>query len=88
MTMTIDTLGKAARHRMLVTAQCRRCGREARFLASDLAQFYNPGRSLFGLPFKCRECNLGNCKISTSEYLNDRTREIIVWRPMKVKHSN
>lgn len=85
MTMTIDTLGKAARHKMLVIAECRRCGRQARFLAADVANFYNPGRSLESLPFKCRECDLGDCRITAAEYLNDRTREIVVWRPMKLK---
>lgn len=85
MTILIDTLAKAARHRMLVVAECRRCHRKAQFLASDLANFYNPGRDLRTLPFKCRECDVMDCKISPIEYLNDRTREVVVWRPVKVK---
>lgn len=85
MTTTIDTLAKAARHNMLVVAECRRCGRQAKFLASDLVNFYHAGRDLRTLPFKCRECDLMDCKVTSMEYLNDRTRETVVWRPTKIK---
>ncbi len=85
MTILIDTLARAARHNMLVVAECRRCGRQAKFMATDLAKFYNPGRDLRTLPFKCRECDAMDCKISPMEFYTDRTREVVVWRPVKVK---
>ncbi|MBP1850629.1 hypothetical protein [Rhizobium halophytocola] len=85
MTILIDTLGKAARHNMLVQAHCRKCGRQAKFLATDLVRFYSPGRRIETLPFKCRECDASDCRIVPIEFITDRTRETIVWRPTKVK---
>lgn len=85
MTSSINTLSKAARYNMLLVVRCRRCGKEARFLASDLIKFYSPGRSLDSLPFKCRECDVVDNHIRPMEFMNDRTRETIVWRPVKVK---
>ncbi|MGV8939177.1 MAG: hypothetical protein ACOH2J_18825 [Allorhizobium sp.] len=84
-TMTIGTPGKAARHKMQVIAACCKCGRQARFPAADVANFYNFGHTLACLPFKCRECELGDSRITAFEYLNDRARQIVVWRQMKLK---
>ncbi|MGF0536446.1 hypothetical protein ACQQ2Q_00530 [Agrobacterium sp. ES01] len=85
MTSLIDTLGKAARHNMLVVVRCLGCGREAKFMAHELAVFYGHGRVLDTLPFKCLECGVSEKKIRPMEFMNDRTREIIVWRPTKMK---
>ncbi|SMD08377.1 hypothetical protein SAMN05880593_1209 [Rhizobium sp. RU36D] len=85
MVRTVDTLGKAAYHNLLVVAECRQCGRRAKFLAEDLARYYYSDRKIRSLPFKCRECDAMDCKISLTEYLNDRTREVVVWRPMKIR---
>ena len=82
---TIDTLGKAGRHNMLVLAECRLCGRQAKFYAEELATFYGRGRDPRTLKFRCKACNQTRCKISLTEQSFERTAEMIVWRPVKVK---
>lgn len=85
MTRTLDTLGKAIRHNMLVVATCRDCQRQGRFLATDLATFYGHGRDPHSLKFRCTHCNTRNSKITLMDNPYDRTPETIVWRPVKVK---
>jgi transcription elongation factor Elf1 len=81
----IDTLGKAGRHRMLVVAECRRCGRRAQFYAEELATFYGRGRDPLSLKFRCTPCASTHCSITLIEQSFERTHEKIVWRPVKVK---
>jgi hypothetical protein len=82
---TIDTLGRAGRHRMLVVAECRLCGREAKFYAEELAVFYGRGRDPQTLKFRCKACDSVQCKITLIEQSFERKREMIVWRPVRVK---
>lgn len=85
MAVSIDTLGKATRHNMLVVATCRHCERQARFLASDLAGFYGHGRDPRSLPFRCKACDRRDCRVTLMDWPFDRTPETIVWRPVKVR---
>lgn len=85
MAVSIDTLGKATRHNMLVVATCRHCERQARFLASDLAGFYGHGRDPRTLPFRCKACDRRDCRVTLMDWPFDRTPETIVWRPVKVR---
>jgi ribosomal protein L37E len=85
MTNTIDTLGKAGRHNMLVVAECRRCGRQAKFLAQDLATFYGQAREPRSLRFRCETCDNGDCRIFVTESNFERSHEITVWRPVKIR---
>ncbi|NBB48955.1 hypothetical protein GVN24_11790 [Rhizobium sp. CRIBSB] len=85
MTRTIDTLGKALRHNMLVVATCRDCQRQARFTASDLAKFYGQGRDPHSLKFRCTHCDNRNCKVTIMDNPYDRTPEMVVWRPVKIR---
>lgn len=85
MTNTIDTLGKAARHNLFVLVECRLCRRQARFLARDLATFYGHGRRPSGLPFRCEECDSRDCKVIVAENNFERSHEVVVWRPMKIR---
>ena len=85
MTKTIDTLGKAGRHNMLVVAECRQCGRQAAFLAADLAAFYGHTRDPQSLPFRCETCDKRDCKIHLTESNFERKHEMTVWRPMKIR---
>lgn len=55
MTSTIDTLGKAVRHALIVRVQCT-CGRRRDFEASDLMMRFGGGRDPQSLKFKCRAC--------------------------------
>lgn len=80
----IDTLGKAGRHRMLVVAECRRCGRRAQFYAEELAVFYGRGRDPATLRFRCKPCESTNCRITVAEQSFERSHETIVWRPVRV----
>ena len=85
MTSTLDTLGKAARHNMLIVATCRKCDRQARFLARDLASLYGHGRDPRNLPFVCSNCETRDCKVTIMGNPYDRTPETVVWKPVKVK---
>jgi hypothetical protein len=87
MTNTIDTLAKAGRHNMIVVAECRQCGRQAKFLARDLATFYGHAREPSSLPFRCETCDRRDCKVFLAESNFDRNHEITVWRPMKIRQS-
>lgn len=81
----IETLGQAARHRMLVRAECRRCGRQATFYADELATYYGRGRDPRTLKFRCEKCQTTQCRIAIIEQSFERNHEMIVWRPVKVK---
>jgi hypothetical protein len=81
----IDTLGKAARHRLLVLVACRRCGREARFYAEELATHYGHGRDPQSLKFRCEGCKASSCRITLVEQSVEPNHEMIVWRPLRVK---
>jgi hypothetical protein len=85
MAVSIDTLGKAIRHHMFVVATCRRCERQARFLASDLGGMYGHGRDPRSLPFRCSVCDMRDCRVTLMEPPFDRTPETIVWRPVKIR---
>jgi hypothetical protein len=85
MTNTIDTLGKAGRHNMLVLAECRLCGRQAKFLAQDLATFYGQATEPSSLPFRCETCDTRNCKVMLTARDFERRHEIVVWRPVKIR---
>jgi ribosomal protein L37E len=85
MTLLIDTLGRAARYRMLVVAKCRHCGRQAHFYAEELAAHYGRGRDPRTLKFRCQSCKASNCRITVTEQHFERHHEMIVWRPVKVK---
>ena len=87
MASAIDTLGKAGRHRMLVVAECRRCGRRAQFYAEELATFYGRGRDPLSLKFRCTPCASTRCSITLVEQSSERTHETIIWRPVKVKEA-
>ena len=85
MTGTIDTLGKAGRHRMLVMAECRLCGRQAKFFAEELAVFYGRGRDPRTLKFRCEPCGTTDCIITLAQHSFERKQETVVWRPVRVK---
>lgn len=69
---------------MLLIVACRDCDRVARFLASDVAHFVDPARSLEDLPFRCRACGERNCAVEARDYDLDRRPKIIVWRPTRL----
>lgn len=85
MTNTIDTLGKAGRHNMLVLVECRACGRQAKFLARDLATFYGQSTEPRSLPFRCEACDTRDCKVILMESNFERNHEVVVWRPIKIR---
>jgi len=85
MASLIDTLRKAVKHGMLLRIECRACGNAAHFLASDVAQFADASRPLSEIRFRCRTCNARDFSVTPQEHYTDRTREVIVWRPVKLK---
>jgi C4-type Zn-finger protein len=87
MTRTIRTLGQAAQHDLLLKIVCPACRRETRFLASDVAALYGHGRSIDSLRFFCTACGARTADVLAYHHESSRTREVIVWRPMKIKAS-
>ena len=85
MARDMNTLGLAARHHMLVTAECKLCKREALFYAYDLAHVFGAGRDPRGLPFRCERCDNRDCVVKIKAPHFERKPEMIVWRPIKVK---
>jgi len=87
MTRTIRTLGLAARHDFLIQVTCAACRHEACFIAGDLAGIYGEGRSIASLRFKCSQCTGSGGRAVPFRQESSRKREMIVWRPIKVKAS-
>ncbi|NMG38672.1 hypothetical protein GRZ55_05375 [Chelativorans sp. ZYF759] len=85
MTRTIRTLGLAARHDFLIQVTCPSCRHEACFLAGDLASIYGEGRSIASLRFKCSQCHGPDGRALPFRQESSRKREMVVWRPVKVK---
>jgi len=85
MTRAIRTLGLAARHDFLIQVTCTSCRHEACFMAGDLAGIYGEGRSIASLRFKCSQCSRPDGRAVPFRQESSRKREMIVWRPMKVK---
>ena len=85
MARDMRTLGLAARHQMLVTAECKLCKRQASFFAYDLAHVYGGGRDPRNLPFRCERCDNRDCTVTVALPNFERKAEMTVWRPVKVK---
>lgn len=85
MTRVIRTLGQAARHGMLVRAECPACDRKADFFANDLCGFFGFGREIDTLPFRCGACGMPAKRIRALAFPADERARKVVWRPVTVK---
>ncbi len=56
-------------------------------MAGDLAGIYGEGRSIASLRFKCSQCAGSDGQAVPFRQDSSRKRDMIVWRPMKVKAS-
>lgn len=56
-------------------------------MAGDLAGLYGEGRSIVSLRFKCSQCSRPDGRAVPFRQDSSRKRDMIVWRPMKVKAS-
>nr|WP_295467486.1 hypothetical protein [Mesorhizobium sp.] len=83
MTRAIDTLGKAARHGMIVQAECG-CGNVRYFRAMDLAQVAGAGRDPRKLSFRCTKCRPLPVVVTVLELDRDRMPRIDVYEPKVV----
>jgi len=83
MTRVIDTLGKAARHGMVVRAECG-CGNIRYYRAMDLAMAVGGGRDPRGLNFRCSRCRPPKVTVTVLELDRDRMPRIDVWEPRKI----
>lgn len=83
MTRTIDTLGKAARHGMIVRAECG-CGNVRYFRALDLVQVAGAGRDPRSLSFRCTKCRPPPVVVTVLELDRDRMPRIDVHAPRSV----
>lgn len=75
----IDTLGKAARHNMLLRVECG-CGNTRAYLASDLMMILGGGIDPRGIRFRCGACHP---RVTVVEVDRDRRPNITIWRPEK-----
>lgn len=80
MTRVIDTLGKAARHSMLVRVECG-CGNIRYYRAMDLAMVAGAGRDPRDLPFRCTRCRPRRPTVTVLEIDRDRMPRIDIWEP-------
>lgn len=85
MVKAIRTLGEASKYRLIVVAECLGCGKTGKFMSSDLAQWAGRQRLVEETPFRCKTCESRKFRITCEELHNDRTNELVVWRPVKLK---
>jgi hypothetical protein len=78
MTRTIDTLGRALRHQMLLQVSCRRCSRLRLYECQGLATRFGLGRDPLRLNFVCATCRR-RCRLVLLE-ARDLPQEAIVLR--------
>ena len=84
MTSVIDTLGKAARHGMILRAECPACGKRKFYEAAALVLAFGGGRDPRALRFgRCVECT-PRPLVTILEIDRDRTRRLRVERPVVV----
>jgi hypothetical protein len=80
MTSVIDTLGKAARHGMIIRAECQGCGNARFYRASDLMMHFGGGRDPRSLKFRCDRCR-PKVVVTVLEVDYDRLAKITVYKP-------
>lgn len=79
------TLGEAAQYRLIVVAGCSGCGKIGKFLASDIAQWSDTKKDIHEVPLRCTTCDSRKFKITCEEIPHERSHEVTVWNPVKVK---
>jgi hypothetical protein len=67
MTRTIDTLGRALRHQMVLCVECTRCHRKLYYQTASLATKYGMGKDPLRLQFECEECKPPRQKLTLLE---------------------
>jgi len=85
MTRTIDTVGRAARHDMLIRVECGHCRHVGHLRAHDVAKVVGQGRSIDTLRFVCSRCNARAAKAVPIEYDRDRPPKVMIWVPMEFR---
>ena len=85
MTRTIDTVGRAARHDMLIRVECGHCRHVGHLRARDVARVVGQGRSIGTLRFVCSRCNARAAKALPMEYDRDRPPKVMIWVPMEFR---
>jgi len=82
MTQSIDTLAKAARHGMIVRAECA-CGNVRYYRAMDLALEIGGRRDPRSISFRCTRCKPNPVTVTVLELDRDRMPKIEVWEPQR-----
>lgn len=85
MTRTIDTIGRAARHDMLVRVECRGCRHVGFHRAHELARMVGHGRHIEAIRFVCSKCEGRDVRAIAMEFDRDRPPGITVWTPMRLR---
>lgn len=83
MVRAIDTIGQAARHGMVIRAECQGCGNIRYYMASDMMSVYGGGRDIRSLKFKCGSCQPKPVQVEVLEIDYDRMPRINVYKPTR-----
>lgn len=81
----MDSVGRAARHGVLLVVECRHCRHVGHHKASDVAQVAGFGRPLENINFKCSRCGRRDVKVGTQFVDIDRPPKIHIWTLTRFK---
>ena len=82
------TLGKAAKDGMLLKVRCNDCRRTVYYLASDLAELYDPDKAAWRPQFPCSTCGSDDCvEIIPQSPMSGDWGNLPVRRPAGIKHT-
>jgi hypothetical protein len=81
----LDTLGKAARHGMMVRVECLHCRHVGHHRADELARAVGYGTAFTSIRFKCSRCGRTDAKALPFELDRDRSRPLTVWTQITLK---
>lgn len=84
MTQTIDTIGRAARHDMLVRVECLSCRHVGFHRAHELARLLGHGRTIAAIRFVCSKCAGREVHARALEFDRDRPPKVEVWVPRRL----
>jgi len=84
-TRTIDTIGRAARHDMLIRVECGHCRHVGHHRAHEIAKVVGHGRAIDSIRFVCSRCHARAARAVPIELDYDRPPKVTVWVPMQLK---
>jgi hypothetical protein len=75
----MDSVGRAARHNMLLIVECGHCCHVGRFKANEVAQVVGWNKPLEAVKFRCKRCSRTDTKVRTQFMETDRPPKGYIW---------